>query len=166
MNLLEARNLNKEFGRIKALDNISLGLRRHEILAIVGESGSGKSTLLNTLAGRVTPDSGGVFYDRGEGLAPISDLGELGLRRLQRAQWGFIQQDPRTALRLNITAGGNIGERLMAAGNRQLRRHPPHRRTLAGSGGNRPRADRRPAENLLRRHAATPADRGDPGDRA
>ncbi len=34
------------------------------------------------------------------------------------AQWGFIQQDPRQALRLDITAGGNIGERLMAAGNR------------------------------------------------
>jgi putative phosphonate transport system ATP-binding protein len=118
MNILEARNLNKQFGRVKALDNISLGLRRHEILAIVGESGSGKSTLLNTLAGRTQPDSGDVFYDHGEGLAPISALGELGLRRLQRAQWGFIQQDPRQALRLNITAGGNIGERLMAAGGR------------------------------------------------
>jgi putative phosphonate transport system ATP-binding protein len=116
MNIMEARGLNKKFGRIAALDDISLGLRRHEILAIVGESGSGKSTLLNTLAGRITPDSGSVFYDRGEGLAPISDLGELGLRRLQRAQWGFIQQDPRTALRLDITAGGNIGERLMASG--------------------------------------------------
>ena len=118
MNILEASNLNKQFGRVKALDNISLGLRRHEILAIVGESGSGKSTLLNALAGRTQPDSGEVYYDHGQGLAPISALGELGLRRLQRAQWGFIQQDPRQALRLNITAGGNIGERLMAAGGR------------------------------------------------
>jgi putative phosphonate transport system ATP-binding protein len=118
MNLLEARCLNKKFGRITAIDNVSLGLRRHEILAIVGESGSGKTTLLNTLAGRIPPDSGDVFYDQGKGLSPISALGELGLRRLQRAQWGFIQQDPRSALRLNVTAGGNIGERLMAAGNR------------------------------------------------
>ena len=68
MNLLEARNLNKQFGRVKALDNISIGLRRHEILAIVGESGSGKTTLLNTLAGNITADSGEVYYDRGEGL--------------------------------------------------------------------------------------------------
>jgi putative phosphonate transport system ATP-binding protein len=118
MNLLEARNLNKQFGRVTALDNISIGLRRHEILAIVGESGSGKTTLLNTLAGNIMPDSGEVYYDQGEGLSPISALGELGLRRLQRAQWGFIQQDPRRALRLNVTAGGNIGERLMAGGAR------------------------------------------------
>jgi putative phosphonate transport system ATP-binding protein len=118
MNFLEARDLCTNFGRIRALDHVSLGLRRHEILAIVGESGSGKTTLLNTLVGRLTPDSGDVLFDRGAGLAPISELGELGLRQLQRAQWGFIQQDPRQALRLDITAGGNIGERLMAAGNR------------------------------------------------
>jgi putative phosphonate transport system ATP-binding protein len=129
MTLLEARNLHKTFGRIPALDDVSLKLRRHEILAVVGESGSGKTTLLNTLAGRVTPDSGAVLYDHGDGLAPISALGELGLRRLQRAQWGFIQQDPRQALRLDITAGGNIGERLMAAGGR----HYGNIRTIAQS---------------------------------
>jgi putative phosphonate transport system ATP-binding protein len=129
MTLLEARALQKTFGRIPALDDVSLTLRRHEILAVVGESGSGKTTLLNTLAGRVTPDSGAVLYDQGHGLAPISALGELSLRRLQRAQWGFIQQDPRQALRLDITAGGNIGERLMAAGGR----HYGNIRTIAQS---------------------------------
>jgi putative phosphonate transport system ATP-binding protein len=118
MNFLEARNLHKKFGRIAALDNVSLGLRRHDFLAFVGESGSGKTTLLNTLAGRETADSGAVLYDGGDGLQPLSALGELGLRRLQRANWGFIQQDPRRALRLDVTAGGNIGERLMAAGGR------------------------------------------------
>jgi putative phosphonate transport system ATP-binding protein len=118
MTLLEARHLHKNFGRLAALDDVSLSVRRHEILAIVGESGSGKSTLLNVLAGRAAADTGAVLYDQGGGLAPISALGELGLRRLQRARWGFIQQDPRQALRLNITAGGNIGERLMASGAR------------------------------------------------
>jgi putative phosphonate transport system ATP-binding protein len=112
--LLEARGLEKHFGRIAALQNVSMALRRHEILAIVGESGSGKTTLLNTLAGRLTPDAGAVFYDG----APLAALGETGLRKLQRARWGFIQQDPRAALRLDITAGGNIGERLMAGGAR------------------------------------------------
>jgi putative phosphonate transport system ATP-binding protein len=116
--LLEARGLDKKFGRVVALDNVSLSLRRREILAIVGESGSGKTTLLNTLAGRIRPDGGDVFYDGGAGLRPLSALGELGLRQLQRARWGFVQQDPRAALRLDITAGGNIGERLMASGAR------------------------------------------------
>jgi putative phosphonate transport system ATP-binding protein len=127
MNLLEARGLNQRFGRVTALQDVSLTLRRHEILAVVGESGSGKTTLLHTLAGRNRADSGAVLYDRGNGLRPISELGELGLRRLQRAQWGFIQQDPRQALRLDITAGGNIGERLMAAGDR----HYGHIREVA-----------------------------------
>lgn len=114
MTLLEAQHLHRRFGAIAALDDVSLKLRRHEILAIVGESGSGKSTLLNVLSGRETPDSGVVLYDG----TPISALGEFGLRRLQRSRWGFVHQDPRQALRLNVTAGGNIGERLMAAGAR------------------------------------------------
>lgn len=118
MTLLQARNLEKRFGAIEALNDVSLSLRRHEILAIVGESGSGKSTLLSVLSGRAAPDSGAVLYDGGSGLQPIADLGELGLRKLQRSRWGYIHQDPRQALRLSVTAGGNIGERLMAAGNR------------------------------------------------
>lgn len=118
MTLLQARNLQKRFGAIEALNDVSLAVRRHEILAIVGESGSGKSTLLSVLSGRAAADSGDVLYDGGSGLQPISELGELGLRKLQRSRWGYIHQDPRQALRLSVTAGGNIGERLMAAGNR------------------------------------------------
>lgn len=114
MTLLQAEDLQKRFGAIEALNGVSLALRKHEILAIVGESGSGKSTLLSVLSGRTAPDSGTVLYDG----APISELGELGLRKLQRSRWGYIHQDPRQALRLSVTAGGNIGERLMAAGNR------------------------------------------------
>jgi len=114
--LLEARGLHKKFGRLAALDDVSLSLRRREILAIVGESGSGKTTLLNTLAGRILPDAGEICYDGKDGRRPLATLGELGLRKLQRSQWGFVQQDPRAALRLDITAGGNIGERLMASG--------------------------------------------------
>lgn len=118
MTLLQAQNLYKRFGGIQALQDVSLSLRRHEILAVVGESGSGKSTLLNTLFGRTSADSGSLLYDAGNGLKPVSELGELGLRKLQRSRWGYIHQDPRQALRLSVSAGGNIGERLMAAGER------------------------------------------------
>lgn len=118
MTILQAQHLYKTFGAIQALNDVSINLRRHEILAIVGESGSGKSTLLNTLFGRAEAESGTLLYDAGHGLKPVHALGELGLRKLQRSRWGYIHQDPRQALRLSVTAGGNIGERLMAAGKR------------------------------------------------
>ena len=40
------------------------------------------------------------------------------LRTLHRSDWGFVHQDPRQNLRMNVTAGGNVGERLMAQGAR------------------------------------------------
>lgn len=116
--LLEAHHLRHDFGSISALDGVSVTMRRHEILAVVGESGSGKTTLLNILAGRLNPDQGAVYYRNGAGLHDLKTMSELELRQLQRARWGYIEQNPRAALRLDISAGGNIGERLMSAGER------------------------------------------------
>lgn len=116
--LLEARFLNKRFSNVDALDNVSLTINRREILAIVGESGSGKSTLLATLAGLSAADSGHVLYRDAEGLHDIAAMDEMRLRRLQRTRWGYIHQNARSALRLDVTAGGNIGERLMMNGAR------------------------------------------------
>jgi len=120
--LLEAAGLAHRFGAIPALAGVSLSLRRQEILAVVGESGSGKTTLLNVLSGRLMPDEGEVLCDTGDGLRSLARLGAPALRLLQRTRWGFIQQDPRASLRLDITAGGNIGERLMATGARHYGR--------------------------------------------
>ncbi|MBW4034155.1 MULTISPECIES: phosphonate C-P lyase system protein PhnK [Acidiphilium] len=116
--LLQARGLTHRFGRVPALDDVSLLLRRHEILAIVGESGSGKTTLLNVLSGRLAPQSGDVLFHDGSAALSLAARGEIAVRKLQRARWGYVAQDPRAALRLDITAGGNIGERLMASGAR------------------------------------------------
>ncbi len=115
---LEARHISHRFGRTLALDDVSLTLRRHEILAIVGESGSGKTTLLNMLSGRLTPQSGDILYYDGHAATSLRVRGERAVRTLQRARWGYVAQDPRAALRLDISAGGNIGARLMASGAR------------------------------------------------
>ncbi len=90
-----------------------------EVLAIVGESGSGKTTLLNVLAGRMRPDAGIVSYRDPEGvLHDLHDMPAPALRALHRSDWGFVQQNPRDALRMRVSAGGNVGERLMASGMR------------------------------------------------
>lgn len=60
-NAIELRNISKAFGDVVANDNISLSVRRGEILALLGENGSGKTTLMNMLSGIYRPDSGKIF---------------------------------------------------------------------------------------------------------
>ena len=62
-NLLELRNITKSFPGVKALDDVSLSVRRGEVHALVGENGAGKSTLIKTIAGAITPDSGTIIVD-------------------------------------------------------------------------------------------------------
>src|SRR5487761_2537040 len=112
--LLAAHDLSLHFGAIPALDAVDAALWPGEVLAVVGESGSGKTTLLNVLSGRVRPDAGVVWYRDPDGRRhEVHAMAEPRLRALHRSDWGFVHQDPRTALRLDVTAGGNIGERLM-----------------------------------------------------
>jgi putative phosphonate transport system ATP-binding protein len=117
--ILAARGLTLSFGVIPALVNVDLDLWMGEILAIVGESGSGKTTLLNVLSGQLMPQSGIVNYrDPNNEEHDVHAMPPPMLRGLQRSDWGFVHQDPRRSLRMNVSAGGNVGERLMAQGAR------------------------------------------------
>jgi putative phosphonate transport system ATP-binding protein len=117
--LLSARGLNLRFGAVAALHNVECDLWPGEVLAIVGESGSGKTTLLNVLSGRMAPQSGVVWYrDEAGALQDVHAMSAPALRALHRSDWGFVHQNPRDNLRMNVTAGGNVGERLMAQGRR------------------------------------------------
>ena len=115
--LLSAHDLTLTFGSIPALDHVRMELWPGEVLAVVGESGSGKTTLLNVLSGRLRPDGGSVWYrDPAGHLHDLHAMPPPALRRLHRSDWGFVHQDPRQKLRMGVTAGGNVGERLMAQG--------------------------------------------------
>jgi putative phosphonate transport system ATP-binding protein len=121
--LLSARGLSLRFGAIPALIDVDADLWPGEVLAIVGESGSGKSTLLNVLSGRLTPDDGVVWYrDTQAKLQDVHAMPQPALRALHRSDWGFVQQNPRENLRMGVSAGGNVGERLMAQGSRHYGR--------------------------------------------
>ncbi|MDB5982791.1 MAG: phnK [Pseudomonas sp.] len=115
--LLKVRGLSKLYGPEKGCDDVSFDLYPGEVLGIVGESGSGKSTLLSLLSGRCPPDSGSIGYRSKDGQwLDLYSASEAQRRTLLRTEWGFVEQSPRDGLRMGVSAGANIGERLMAQG--------------------------------------------------
>lgn len=117
--LLQVEGVAKTYGARLGCADVSFDLHPGEAMGIVGESGSGKTTLLNCLAGFLEPDAGQVVYDaRGRGPADTLAMHEAERRELARTEWAFVRQNPRDGLRMNVSAGGNVGERLMSAGAR------------------------------------------------
>jgi len=112
--LLQVEGLGKVWGARIGCAEVDFDLWPGEVLGIVGESGSGKSTLLGCLAGHLSADAGRIIY-RGRDLGM---MGEPERRHLARTEWAFVHQNPRDGLRMGVTAGANVGERLMAVGAR------------------------------------------------
>ncbi|MDD3448004.1 MAG: phosphonate C-P lyase system protein PhnK [Gammaproteobacteria bacterium] len=121
--LLRAVGVSHWYGGTLGCRDVDLDLHAGEVLGIVGESGSGKSTLLACLSARLRPAAGRVLYrTRHQGTVDIYGLGEAERRLLMRTDWGIVHQNPRDGLRLAVSAGGNVGERLMAVGARHYGR--------------------------------------------
>ncbi|MEN3376284.1 MAG: putative phosphonate transport system ATP-binding protein [Hyphomicrobiales bacterium] len=117
--LLAARGLFKRFGARAACHDVSLDIHEGEVLAIVGESGSGKTTLLRLLSAQTEPDAGTVLYRMRDGVTrDLVTLGEAERRFLFRTDWGYVHQDASLGLRMGVSAGANVGERMMAVGAR------------------------------------------------
>jgi putative phosphonate transport system ATP-binding protein len=125
--LLRVRELSHRFAGVLALQQASLEVYPGEVVAVVGESGSGKTTLLNCIAGRLAPTAGEVLYRDAQGCwREVLALSDRERRVLARTEWGFVEQQASDGLRMDVSAGANIGERLMGQGLRhygQLRQH-------------------------------------------
>jgi ABC-type branched-subunit amino acid transport system ATPase component len=80
--LLRTENLTKDFGRLRAVDHLSLRLGEGEIRGLIGPNGSGKTTLVNVITGVYRPTSGGVYFSgkRIDRLSP-DDITHEGMMR-------------------------------------------------------------------------------------
>ncbi len=61
--MLRVRNITSCYGKIRALQNVSLHVWKGEIVSIIGANGAGKTTLINTISGIVSPVTGGIMLD-------------------------------------------------------------------------------------------------------
>lgn len=86
--MIELKNINKTYGSLTVLSDISLTIGRNEIITIVGPSGTGKTTLLQIAGSLERPDSGQIIYD-GE---DISTLNDKRLSHFRNRNIGFIFQ--------------------------------------------------------------------------
>ncbi len=98
--LLKVSGLHKTFpGGVKAVDGVSLEVRRGEHLSVVGESGCGKTTLARIIMGLVAPDAGGIFFNGKEMTDAGSRRGEFSRQVRMVFQDPFSSLDPRYSVR-------------------------------------------------------------------
>jgi len=132
--LLEVRNLVKHFpirkgllrrvvGQVRAVDGVSLSIRKGETLALVGESGCGKTTVSRCILRALAPTVGEIQFNIGDRSVDLAKLNKRGLRRLRR-HMQMVFQDPYSSLNPRMVVGDIIGEPLLINGmtNRAERR--------------------------------------------
>lgn len=86
--MIKVEHLNKSFGSLQVLRDISLSISQGEVVSIVGASGAGKTTLLQLLGTLLRPDSGHIYYDD----VDVIGLDEKALSRFRNQNVGFVFQ--------------------------------------------------------------------------
>ncbi|WP_059103102.1 ATP-binding cassette domain-containing protein [Shouchella shacheensis] len=120
-----SRHLEKNYcpacGSVYACQNVSFDLFPGEILGIVGESGSGKSTMMQCLYFDTEVSSGEVLLNDPEFREQnVLRLSSQKKRHIRNHNYGMVYQNPVNGLKMNFSSMGNIAEKLIAAGNRNV----------------------------------------------
>lgn len=103
--VLEAREIGKSFPGVRALNDVTFGVKAGEVVSIVGENGAGKSTLLKILSGDYQLDEGQIFLDGAE----YSHAGPLGARD---AGFRLVRQEPEIVPFVSVVENVFVGEYL------------------------------------------------------
>ena len=108
--------LRKEIGTVKAIDDVSLDIRKGETFGLVGESGSGKSTVARLMLRAHTLTDGSILFRRDSGeVVDISGLNERQMREMRR-EMQMIFQDPYSSLNPRMNLLELVGEPLVIHG--------------------------------------------------
>ncbi len=102
-------------GHVRAVDNISLKIRRGETLGLVGESGSGKTTVGRTILRGIEPTDGQIFFKRNGSYTDLTKIKGKELRKF-RKHMQMIFQDPYASLNPRMTVRDIIAEPLVVGG--------------------------------------------------
>lgn len=86
--MIEIKNINKSYGALKVLDDVSVNINDGEVVTVVGPSGAGKTTLLQIVGTLDAPDSGSVLYDGKD----VITMKESELARFRNQNIGFVFQ--------------------------------------------------------------------------
>lgn len=115
------KNYCPQCGTVYACRNISFNLFPGEILGIVGESGSGKSTLMQCLYFDEAATSGELILNHQEFQEEnVLELSSQQKRYIRNYHFGMVYQNPLKGLKMDFSAMGNIAEKLIAAGGRNV----------------------------------------------
>lgn len=107
--IVRLEHINKRFGGVRALNDVSLAIYPGEVLAVVGENGAGKSTLIKVLAGAHQPDPGGALYVHGR------KVEFAGPRDAVRHGISTVYQEPTFYPFLSVLENFFTGEEILSA---------------------------------------------------
>lgn len=108
-------------GAVVAAWDVSFDVAAGEAVGVIGESGSGKSTVMKIIAGDLGASAGRARLRTRDGsVVDLLTLEPAERRALRVDELAIVYQDPADGLDLRVTAGGNIAERLTAAGQRHF----------------------------------------------
>ncbi|MGO1768961.1 MAG: ATP-binding cassette domain-containing protein [Microbacterium sp.] len=107
--VLKARGLNRQFGHVRALDDVDFEVHPGEVTALIGDNGAGKSTLVKALSGNLAVDSGTIeFEGRQVDLSTPAAASALGIET--------VHQDLALAPHLNPVQNMYLGREIMRGG--------------------------------------------------
>ena len=109
--MIKVDHITKQFGKLKALNDVSLEVKKGEIVCLIGPSGSGKSTLIRAINGLEVPESGHIYFE-GE----LYDVKNKKKYAAQRGKMGFVFQH------FNLFPNMTVLENLTIAQTRVLKR--------------------------------------------